>query len=628
MDEPRYSYGYNQGWNVRNEYIESLQNIFEDYNKQLQVLKDIETRRKIDEAGIKRNERLTDEEIKKTYDEFYADSNISFEQYKKNVEKDSLDTADNYNKVQSERYKDEYEANVYYMIRIKEVATRNLNQEKRNLETKLRENTLNFQKNPIGKEADELFLDIQKIRHAISEINTKLEEMKLTKEETDLALKGLNPRSKEIFESIINRKGNPIENEEERKDEIIEELQPEEETKEEEKKEEIVAEKEELEKEEPEKKTSDVDYDIYISKLTAEELEEELAKLESELRDEWNFRAHYQNGMEENEDADIDLLNEEIKAIENEKERRKKLAEEKEKEKEVEKPQPQPEEEEIEKKLGEEEKPEPPVEDPEEEEPEKNKEIEVETKLPVKVNYINRSKFSKIGKIVLIAMAAVVAIGLPFIGAGLGVGLASGFGMAIAGSGLSTGMGVALGIAGGAAGATLLSKAIPYAMQKRSPREIAALEDVEINRYVTGMISDIRKQIEDNSKDIAKIIQAKKKCENRIAMLEKELDQRSNERSMNPQKALEKNAMESALNALNKELKDINVLLSNLKTVEEAKEVIKETEEKVETVENEFEKEEQKKSEEEKEDEVFTVEPKEEYEELEEELEEERGRHR
>ena len=406
--------------------------------------------------------------------------------------------------------------------------------------------------------------------------------------------------------------------------------------------------------------TNDIDYDIYIAQLTDEELEKELSDLESALRDEWNFRthyqngmeenedtklnelqgkinkvkkeiakrelkkndlseltddeldklkrekkdkledewnfrAHYQNGMEENEDAEINKLNEEIKAIDSEKDRRKKIAEENNitNEKEANEDKKKISDEELEKDFEKEIGKAIDIDEPKEE---KNKDVSDEqenekssrkySKLPVKIKHINRSKFSKLGKVILIAMAAVVAVGLPVIGAGLGVGLASGFGAALASSGLSTGLGITLGVVGGSAGATLLSKAIPYATQKRTPKEIEILEEAEIRRYVSGMVSDIQDQVENNLKDITKIMESKKKCEGRISVLQKELEQRLNQKTMNSQKTLEINAMKNALKALNGELKGINGLLSRFKSMEETKEAMKETEEKVDAVEN------------------------------------------
>lgn len=55
-----------------------------------------------------------------------------------------------------------------------------------------------------------------------------------------------------------------------------------------------------------------------FEKLTNDELEQKLSELNEELTDEWNFRAHQENGMEEHQDNKIDEIQKEIENIKKE----------------------------------------------------------------------------------------------------------------------------------------------------------------------------------------------------------------------------------------------------------------------------------------------------------------------
>lgn len=122
----RYIYGYNNGFNTENEYINSLNEVFEDYNNQVKKIEEINNsitnaeiethpsiKEKIDEINnfiekaeeeIERNNNVTyptfsDEQIKRWYNEDYPSYNttVTYEAYKANILKE-LEFSNNINK--------------------------------------------------------------------------------------------------------------------------------------------------------------------------------------------------------------------------------------------------------------------------------------------------------------------------------------------------------------------------------------------------------------------------------------------------------------------------------------------------------------------------------------------------
>ena len=57
--------------------------------------------------------------------------------------------------------------------------------------------------------------------------------------------------------------------------------------------------------------------------MSDEELERRIKELEQEIQDEWNFRAHQENGMEEHADDKLEKLQEELKKLKDEQQKRK-----------------------------------------------------------------------------------------------------------------------------------------------------------------------------------------------------------------------------------------------------------------------------------------------------------------
>ena len=100
----RYTYGYNNGfnadtlnaeniaWDVGNEYINSLSEIMNDYNKQVEKLDEIAktievSQKKIEENNNKKDIEVTEEQMRAWYNEDYLlnGSLRSFEAYKKDM---------------------------------------------------------------------------------------------------------------------------------------------------------------------------------------------------------------------------------------------------------------------------------------------------------------------------------------------------------------------------------------------------------------------------------------------------------------------------------------------------------------------------------------------------------------
>ena len=215
MNNDRYTYGYNLGWNESNEYLESFFDIFDKYEEQKKVLKDLKLNSMVN-TNIK---KLTDEEIKNTYDEFYTDSLMSFEKFKSNLLQEQEKT-NNMLKQYSNQNIEKYNSNLYYLIDIKQSTIKLINAKIKELEYELQQNEIDIKQqslyfaylnkienaSEIKNKLDNLFLKNKKLKHAISVLKDKKEEMNLTREENELLLKGLNDREKKYYNEIKNIK--------------------------------------------------------------------------------------------------------------------------------------------------------------------------------------------------------------------------------------------------------------------------------------------------------------------------------------------------------------------------------------------------------------------------------------
>ena len=223
----RYTYGYNLGWNVENEYINSLNGIMDKYNEQINKISYITNSMQMVDADIIRNSRISDEQLREWYNEDYASNNslISFEQYKKNIEEELIKKRERLNQDVYHR-SDEYFANLYYLIDIKtetrqaihkkrndlqlllsekniELSSISLEQRKIKIQYDANGNIINSEElQALRKKYDDCFLEIRKIEHALKTLEDMFKLVEFTQEETDLMIRGLNPQQRKIYEGI------------------------------------------------------------------------------------------------------------------------------------------------------------------------------------------------------------------------------------------------------------------------------------------------------------------------------------------------------------------------------------------------------------------------------------------
>ena len=226
MDQ-RYTYGYDIGWNVENEYINSLNEIMEAYNMQAKAINDIEVDRGRLENKLANT--LSEEEIRKTYEEYYTNGSSmrSYDAFKADV----LGEQEN-EKMQIrrdlEQNKNQYFANLYYLTEVKQEARKEINQRRRELNLLLSEkrielSSINLQQQKtrpqydangvvinsdelkaFNKNYDEVWLEIRKIEHVLELLDAMYSTLEFTQEEGSLMMRGLNPQERRYYEEIIN----------------------------------------------------------------------------------------------------------------------------------------------------------------------------------------------------------------------------------------------------------------------------------------------------------------------------------------------------------------------------------------------------------------------------------------
>ena len=230
----RYTYGYNLGWNVENEYINSLNGIMDRYNEQISKISYITNSMQMVDADIIRNSRISDEQLREWYNEDYASNNslVSFEQYKKNIEEELKQKRERLNQDVYHR-SDEYFANLYYLIDIKTETRKAIHKRRNELELLLseknielssisleqRKTKIQYDENgnvinsnelqALRKKYDDCFLEIRKIEHALKTLEDMFKLVEFTQEETDLMIRGLNPQQRKIYDEIDKKPKKP-----------------------------------------------------------------------------------------------------------------------------------------------------------------------------------------------------------------------------------------------------------------------------------------------------------------------------------------------------------------------------------------------------------------------------------
>ncbi len=240
----RYTYGYNVGWNVENEYIYSLNDIMKNYNEQMEkiygpkdedyVVSDIP----LVDADIIKNNTISEDQIRQWYNEDYTQNNryVPYEKYKQDILEQIKIKNEELNNEALEKVgplhkgliagSDEYFANLFYLIDIKQETRITLNKKRNELELLLSEkriglSSINLEQSRVKpqydsegnivnsndllalrKKYDDMWLEIRKIEHALTLLNDMYKLVDFTKEETDLMMRGLNPQQRKIYEGI------------------------------------------------------------------------------------------------------------------------------------------------------------------------------------------------------------------------------------------------------------------------------------------------------------------------------------------------------------------------------------------------------------------------------------------
>lgn len=249
----KYTYGYNVGWQVENKYIDQISEILSAYNEHMETMNYVKQNFDLVATDLERYyKEPTDEELRNWYKE--DNISVSFEKYKEQMLQEYADkrgigfSKDFNDKVgqlsaEKDRRKDEYYANLYYLIDIKNETRKAINFNQRRLELELRSKQLlldqilfnqsittpivengvvtnNEQLINLRNQYDDTYLEIQKIKDALQQLSDMNESIKFTDEENALMLRGLNPQQRQVYDEIINRKGlvkvfrpsNPFEN--------------------------------------------------------------------------------------------------------------------------------------------------------------------------------------------------------------------------------------------------------------------------------------------------------------------------------------------------------------------------------------------------------------------------------
>lgn len=241
----KYTYGYNNGWNVENEYINSLIELMNDYNEQVAKLEEINetienSNKSIEENNAKSDVTVTEKQMRACYNEDYllSGSLRSFEAYKRDMleylkksnesNREKLNNETEALKSEILRMQNEYVANQYYLIDLKNETRKSILKRKNDINLLLSEKRIQLssilleqqrvkpQYDDSGKilnskelislrnKYDSVWLEIRKLEHVLQRLDEMFALVEFTKEETDLMMRGLNSNQKEIYNNIID----------------------------------------------------------------------------------------------------------------------------------------------------------------------------------------------------------------------------------------------------------------------------------------------------------------------------------------------------------------------------------------------------------------------------------------
>lgn len=216
-----YTYGYNSGWNVENEYMADVENIKNIYSEKLAIIRQVDFKTNLVETDqIRSLGFFNEEELRKTYEEDKElfGSNYTFEKYREEITKEN---EKKYNQLLREKdhAKEVHNAHLYALIDAKGELRKIAFAQRKKMENLLEEKKLDLsnlrfkwsratdfeERKNLRKQMYDLELEIKKINHSINELDSFIQEIGFTKEETDLMMKGLNPREKEIYNEIKDK---------------------------------------------------------------------------------------------------------------------------------------------------------------------------------------------------------------------------------------------------------------------------------------------------------------------------------------------------------------------------------------------------------------------------------------
>lgn len=221
-------YGYNIGCNEENYYINLVNIIMKEYETQSKQVLNVVNNFNKDVNDISKNNKITDEQIRIWYNEDYSLNNslVSFERYKESILE--MIKKSNFNmESQLPKKLDEYYANNYYLINIKNNTKNKLNRKNNELELILLEhknqldiisfdltrkkseydqngNVINSSEFiELRNKYDNIWIEIRKIKDALIYLKEMFKKVDLKQDEIDLLNSGLSVEQQEIYEKVV-----------------------------------------------------------------------------------------------------------------------------------------------------------------------------------------------------------------------------------------------------------------------------------------------------------------------------------------------------------------------------------------------------------------------------------------
>lgn len=234
-----YTYGYIDGWNAENGYIDFQRSIMDSYNAQYQKLEGLRNEIQQVEASRIRNYGISEDDIRGWYNEDVVLNNgrQSYETFRSNILRER-ENALNSSRItgrgneiiglnaEVENKANEYAANLYYMIEVK-AATKDIVRRRRlEIQSLLDEqriqrervwlerrrvgvqydenrNILNSEQlNEFRRIEDQIWLETRRLEHALRELDEMDSVLELTAEEARIDRIGLNPEQREYYDKI------------------------------------------------------------------------------------------------------------------------------------------------------------------------------------------------------------------------------------------------------------------------------------------------------------------------------------------------------------------------------------------------------------------------------------------